>query len=219
MSYTVIQIVDNKASVLPTTSDLDNDDIDSYIKKLHYIDINNSQKHINSIITDKEDITMDGYYIQYTNSSGVFNIIQRQSKLVPGYIFNSMDQTQNIIGTIQIVKNNLNDKSSSKQSTDKVDDFVIIPESKKSKQSSKQLMTFSPDIINEFMDKLKKQKEKKPFKYVPKTNKYTTPPNIKQQIGEEFMKSLTKMKQKQKEDSDKFDQYLDKSDKENNLIL
>jgi len=155
MTYAVIQLTGENINIEIIC--LSESQCINHIKHLTYLNIDNVKRIIQGVIHSTDDISMDGYYIEETIDPCFFNIIQRNTNIVPGWIANSIDLICQKLGSLQIKY--LAQQSQQHQQQQyfdkpKIDNkyFVVnSPEPNKIQQ-------FAPAVISEFMQKIKEKK-------------------------------------------------------------
>jgi hypothetical protein len=161
MSFTIVQIIGEDVNIKPDFIDIDN--AVNHINNMTHINVNNSKNTVHSIISINSKIDMDGYYIQKTVEYELFNIIERKTEIIPGWLTNGICQTCKKIGFMKIVNNESLLKRSISY-TDCSTQFNKInnkqPVKKKTNFDKKPIKSwgFSAELTNEFMEKIKNLK-------------------------------------------------------------
>jgi hypothetical protein len=154
MSISLIQIINSNAKAIKLFNNIE--ECYQYIQNMRSFTINDESKTIISHISSIESIDMDGYYLQKTDDINIFNVIKRYTELINGYIYNTIKQTCEEIGTIQIVKlpksaSPLYQMFTTKQYSDNKSMKTVKTTAK---CKSNLIPTFSAEIQEEFFEKL-----------------------------------------------------------------
>lgn len=150
MPVTIVQVINEDVKVFGGFATINK--ASQYINSLQSIIIKGAKKTIQGVISVDEELDMDGYYIQKTSFQDSFNIIERKTVVVPGWVTNGIAHSINKIGFIKLV-------DETNQNTESNDDFIVVQSTKK--DSKPKLFAFSPEITKEFMKVVqKKQKDK-----------------------------------------------------------
>lgn len=151
--YIIIQLIGENIHIensFPTESESI-----EYIKHLTHLNIKGDTRTIQGVIHTNDEINMDGFYIEETDDVTIFNIVRRNTKLIPGWVVNGINQETQKIGTIQIkyvahTQSNITNLNTNLKSIKKT-----------IRNKPKQGGLFSAEVTAEFMKKIKEKQHNK----------------------------------------------------------
>lgn len=149
MPVTIVQVINENVKVFNGFATINK--ASQYVNSLQSVIIKGANKTIQGVISVDEELDMDGYYIQKTNFQDSFNILERKTIVILGWVTNSIEHTIYKIGFIKLVDEH-------KQKNETNDDFIVIQSTKK--ETKPKLFAFSAEITKEFMKVVKDRKEK-----------------------------------------------------------
>jgi hypothetical protein len=149
MDISLIQVINGNAQAIKLFSSVE--ECYQYIQNMRIFTINDESKTIIGHISSVESADMDGHYLQKSDDINNFKVIKRSTEVVRGYFYNTIKQTCQEIGTIQIVKLPTPNIPTS------YDNIQIIDPNRKIMRKSNVIPAFSPEIQQEFFKKLQKR--------------------------------------------------------------
>lgn len=155
MPITVVQVVNEDVKVVNGFRDLYS--ANEHVNNMKCVSFNNTSKTLHSVLSPDETITMDGYYIQKTDSEDLFNIIKRTTEINPGWFTTSVDQKMEKIGFIKLVDDDQQVTSSKTSNNNNNNEFIIVHTPK---VKSKKSFAFPVKVTKEFMAKVKEREQR-----------------------------------------------------------
>lgn len=145
--FLLVQVVNGNVSIIEEFST--HEEAVSHLNELTRTTINGLNCTIQSVIENESQIKMDGFYLKPNNDK--YEIIERQTQLLPGYFYNSIQQVCYTVGNFQIVP--FEHQLSSTPITRSCPRVTSLKQNKPQQH-------FSPELIKEFMLKVNQKKNK-----------------------------------------------------------